>query len=324
MSLYPLKFVPIFKDKLWGGQKIRTVLGKDFGDLRNCGETWELSGVEGNISVVRHGSLKGRSLKELIDQYQSRLLGEKIYNQFGNDFPLLIKFIDANDDLSIQVHPNDELARQRHNSFGKTEMWYILQADKGAQLISGFNRSLSKKEYLDHFNGGTLESILNREDVDAGDVFFLPAGRIHTIGQGLLLAEIQQTSDVTYRIYDFNRVDANGKKRELHTEQAIDALDYEHSSEYKTLYDKTSDEVNLADTQYFTTQKLNLKNATHRDLSDRSSFTILIGVEGEGKLAYESGEESFGLGEVTLIPAELSQIEIKPKGNLKALEVYIK
>jgi len=204
-KLYPLKFKTIFKDKIWGGQKIKTILNKDFGKLPNCGETWEISGVEGNISEVSEGELEGQSLTELIRIYKSDLVGFNIYKKYKDEFPLLIKFIDATEDLSIQVHPGDNLAKKRHNSFGKTEMWYVLQADEGASLIAGFNKELTKESYKEYFESGNLDEILNREIVTKDDVFFLPAGRVHTIGKGIMIAEIQQTSDITYRIYDFNR-----------------------------------------------------------------------------------------------------------------------
>ena len=186
MPLYPLKFNTIYKEKLWGGQKIKSLLGKDFGELDNCGETWELSGVQGNISVAENGDFKGKDLAWLVKEKKGELVGDSVYEHFGDEFPLLIKFIDANQDLSIQVHPDDRLAKERHNGFGKTEMWYILQADKGATLINGFNRDIDKAEYLSHLNNGNLIDLLNREEVKEGDVFYLPAGRVHTIGKGLL------------------------------------------------------------------------------------------------------------------------------------------
>ena len=181
--LYPLTFETIFKDKIWGGQKIKTVLGKDFSPLPNCGETWEVSDVEGNVSVVKEGSLQGKSLHELVEQYQGELVGKHVYEKYGNRFPLLVKFIDANDDLSIQVHPNDELARQRNSGFGKTEMWYIIQADEGAKLNSGFNREVTKDEYVKAVADNTIQDLLNIEPAEPGDVFFLPAGRVHYIGK---------------------------------------------------------------------------------------------------------------------------------------------
>lgn len=226
MSLYPLKFNPILKDKIWGGSKLKTVLNKDFSPLPNAGESWEISGVEGDVSVVSNGFLEGNNLEELIEIYMGDLVGDHVYENFGIEFPLLIKFIDANDVLSIQVHPDDVLSKERHNAFGKTEMWYVIEADKGSELIVGFNQKVDKDTYIKKLEEGRLEEILNNEPVAKGSCFFIPAGRVHAIGKGILLAEIQQTSDVTYRIYDFNRTDDKGTPRELHTELAVDAIDY--------------------------------------------------------------------------------------------------
>ena len=325
MKLYPLKFRTIFKDKLWGGSKIKSVLGKDYGDLPNCGETWEISGVKGNISVVENGHLRGQDLRSLIRHYQHDLVGQKVFEQFGEEFPLLIKFIDANDDLSIQVHPNDELAAKRHDSFGKTEMWYVLQADEGAKLITGFNQQLTKEQYLEAFNSGKLTEILNQEDVKTDDVFFLPAGRVHTIGKGLLIAEIQQTSDITYRIYDFDRTDAEGNKRQLHVEEALDAIDYQFYDEYKTHYTSHLNEANpLVASKYFQTNKLELTEPLERDHSQLDSFTIYICLEGEGVVQANGVEDTkVSKGDSLLIPAALKQIKWKPSGSLKLLETYV-
>ncbi len=227
-TLYPLKFKPILKDKIWGGAKLRDVLGKKASD--KAGESWEISSVEGDISIVENGFLAGNSLLEVAEVYMGDLVGDSIFDRFGVEFPLLIKFIDAADFLSVQVHPDDAMARERHNSYGKTEMWYIVESDQG-ELIAGFNRKLDREQYLRHFNGGSLKEILNHEAVAPGDIYFMPAGRIHAIGPGVLLAEIQQTSDVTYRIYDWDRIDDQGNPRELHTDLALDAIDFSfHSS----------------------------------------------------------------------------------------------
>lgn len=323
-TLYPLRFEPFFKDKLWGGQKIHSVLGKDFGDLRNCGETWEISGVPGHVSVVADGSLAGKNLRELIAEFQGLLVGEKVYADHGEDFPLLVKFIDANDDLSIQVHPDDELARVRHNSFGKTEMWYIIQADEGSSLISGFNQTVNRETYQQHFESGRLLDLLNRETAEAGDVFFLPAGRVHTIGKGLLLAEIQQTSDVTYRIYDFDRVDADGNQRELHVEQALDAIDYGHYDDYKTAYqDQPNQPVSLASCAYFTTNKLLLNQPLARAYHDLDSFVIYVGIEGEALLDFGPGETVIRAGQAYLLPAAIKEVTISPQGQATVLESYV-
>ena len=320
IELYPLKFRPIFKEKIWGGQKINTILKKDFGDLDNCGETWELSGVEGNISSVSNGPLASKSLNELIVNYKDGLVGSSIYQSFGDEFPLLIKFIDAAEDLSIQVHPDDELARKKHNGFGKTEMWYILQADKGATLISGFNKETNKEEYLEYFNSGKLTEILNEEEVRKGDVFFLPAGRVHTIGKGLLLAEIQQTSDITYRIYDFDIVDKEGNKRELHVDDAMEAFDFRYFESYKTEYQESTDTPsNILQTSFFTTNKINALQTIKMDRSELDCFKIYIGVSGSGKIA----KEPISFGEVMLVPASMKQFEIEPNGELELLETYI-
>src|ERR1700742_839597 len=291
ISLYPLKFKTIYKDKIWGGQKIKTYLQKDFGNLPNCGETWEISGVKSDVSVVADGDLQDRSLADLLEEYKDQLVGKKVYDHFGNIFPLLVKFIDANEDLSIQVHPDDKLAKERHNSFGKTEMWYVVEADPGATLIAGFNKELTEQEYLDKFNSGHLTDILNKENVKAGDVFFLPAGRVHTIGKGLLIAEIQQTSDITYRIYDFDRVDDKGNKRELHVEEALAAIDYKHYPEYKTQYQSHQNKtVKLVSCPYFTTNLLDATKDAEKDYSNLDSFVIYVCLEGELVVKYNGGE----------------------------------
>lgn len=323
--LYPLRFRTIFKDKIWGGQKIHTVLGKDFAPLPNCGETWEISGVDGNVSIVAEGPLAGRSLKELIQSYQSELVGQSVYQRFGDSFPLLVKFIDANADLSIQVHPDDALAKERHNSFGKTEMWYIFQADEGSKLITGFNQELTKEKYVEYFEDGRLMEILNQEEVQEDDVFFLPAGRVHTIGKGLLLAEIQQTSDITYRIYDFDRRDAQGNLRELHVEQALDAIDYRHYDQYKTTYPKTqNDPVEMVRSEYFITNRLHFDKEVSRNYQDIDSFIILVCVGGELEMQIPDNERlRMKKGEAMLIPAAIQELILKPVGEFKLLESYV-
>ncbi|KAA9349640.1 type I phosphomannose isomerase catalytic subunit [Larkinella humicola] len=323
--LHPLTFETIFKDKIWGGQKIKTVLGKDFSPLPNCGETWEISGVTGNISVVAEGPLKGQSLQDLLEHYKDELVGKHVYERFGNEFPLLVKFIDANDDLSIQVHPNDELAKKRHKSFGKTEMWYILAADEGATLNSGFNREVTKDEYVKAVADNTLMDILNIEPVSAGDVFFLPAGRVHYIGKGILLAEIQQTSDITYRIYDFDRTDDKGQKRELHTELAVDAIDYTHYDQYKTPYDSQPNQsVNAVTSDYFVTNVLKFDQEVLHDYTHLDSFVILVCVD--GSLTVETGDGyriPLKTGQCALLPASTTQVTLLPNGPMTVLESYV-
>ncbi|MGD1892814.1 MAG: type I phosphomannose isomerase catalytic subunit [Cyclobacteriaceae bacterium] len=251
-------------------------------------------------------------------------MGERVYQNYGNEFPLLIKFIDANDDLSIQVHPDDELAQKRHNSFGKTEMWYIMQADDEAQLTVGFNLPMSREKYLDAFEDGKLMSILNEEDVQAGDVYFLPAGRVHSIGKGILLAEIQQTSDVTYRIYDFDRRDDKGNTRELHVEQALDAIDYQEYDEYKTLYEtKENEVVEIVKSPYFVTSRLEYTESTTRDYRSRDSFTIYVCVDGEVDIFSNEVRYPIKKGEAYLLPASVEQIELVTSAGFTLLESYV-
>ena len=323
-TLYPLKFKTIYKDKIWGGQKIRTYLNKDFGSLPNCGETWEISGVKSDVSVVADGPLEGESLAVLLEKYQAQLVGKKVYEHFGNTFPLLVKFIDANDDLSIQVHPDDELAKARHNSFGKTEMWYVIEADPGSTLISGFNRKVSEAIYVDKLNSGHLTDILNREDVKEGDVFFLPAGRVHTIGKGLLIAEIQQTSDITYRIYDFDRVDDKGNKRELHTQEALAAIDYNFYGDYKTKYQEVKNEpVELVKCPYFTTNILDFTTSTSRDYTELDSFVIQVCVEGSYVVECHGKQYTVKAGECILLPADAKRADLITINGFKILESYV-
>ncbi len=324
MQLYPLKFKTIFKDKIWGGNKIKTVLNKDFSPLPNCGETWELSGVKGDVSIVENGTEKGKSLTDLIKEYKHDLVGEQVYNHFKDEFPLLIKFIDAAEDLSVQVHPDDELAKKRHNSFGKSEMWYVLAADEGASLISGFNQTINKETYLEKLNSGKLYDVLNKEEVKAGDIFYLPAGRIHTIGKGLLIAEIQQTSDITYRIYDFDRVDDKGNKRELHTEESIDALDYHFHHDYKTAYPHQKNNiVKAVETPFFITNVLDYDKETVRNYGQLSSFVAHVCVKGDYEIKGDFETVAVKKGDCVLIPAALKNITLSTKTAFKILETYI-
>lgn len=323
-ELYPIKFKPVLKERIWGGKKLKSLLGKD-GKCTACGESWELSAVEGDVSVVSNGFLKGNNLEEIIEVYMGDLVGEAVYDKFGLEFPLLIKFIDAADDLSIQVHPNDELAMKRHESFGKTEMWVVMQAEKGAKLISGFSKKVSKEEYLKNLEEKTLRNILNSEEVKKGDVFFIPAGRVHAIGAGILLAEIQQTSDVTYRIYDWDRTDASGKSRELHTELALDAIDYNYHPQYKTVYEeKLNQTVNVADCPYFTTNIIKFDSPVIKDYNFIDSFVIYICMKGSIEIHSENNVENLKTGETILIPAVLKELEIVPLEESEILEVYIK
>ncbi|MEQ8907126.1 type I phosphomannose isomerase catalytic subunit [Ekhidna sp.] len=319
-ELYPLKFNPIFKEKLWGGQKIKTILGKDFGDLDNCGETWELSGVPGNVSEVSNGALKGESLNDLVSDLKADLVGRSVYGRFGNEFPLLIKYIDAAQDLSVQVHPDDELAHARHNSKGKAEMWYIIQCDRDSKLINGFNKKTDEAEFSKAFRNGDVLNLLNMESVFKGDAFYLPGGRVHAIGAGILLTEIQQTSDITYRIYDFDRVDKHGNVRELHVDQALDAINFSKPEQIKSEYSNEPNKANgIVATPYFTTNKLIINQKKQIDRKELDCFKIYIGVGGSGKI----GNENIKLGDVVLIPAAMKTYNIEPNGELELLETYI-
>ena len=323
-SLYPLKFNPIFKEKIWGGQKIKTIFNKNFSPLPNCGESWELSGVEENISVVSNGFLKGNNLEEIAEIYMCDLLGEKNYEKYGTQFPILVKFIDSNDWLSLQVHPNDALAMKRHKQNGKSEMWYILHAEKNAQLISGFNKELSEKTYLEKLNNGSLSEVLNYEKAVKGDVFYVPAGRIHALGPGICLAEIQQTSDVTYRIHDWGRVDDKGNSRELHTEQSLEAIDFKRYDDYKLNGTKVLNQsTNMVKSPHFTSNIIAIDKPYVCDYYSLDSFVIYVCTEGKFKIIYENGEESVQMGETVLIPATLSEIKIIPEEKATILEVFI-
>jgi len=321
--LYPLKFKPIYKERIWGGEKLKTLFNKDFSSS-NVGESWELSDVEGDVSVVSNGFLAGNNLRELIEIYMGDLVGDHVYEEFGNAFPLLIKFLDANDDLSIQVHPDDELAMERHNSYGKTEIWYVLDAAPDAKLISGFAKAIDKEEYVKHLQNNTLDSVMKWHNVRKGDVFYIPAGKVHAIGKGNVILEIQQTSDVTYRIYDYNRTDDKGNPRELHTELALDAINFEYSENDKTIYESKKNVPNkIIRTSFFNINQLKISEIINRDYYELDSFVILICTAGSAKIRYNDGEEAITKGETVLIPAELREIEIVSDSLAEIIEVYL-
>ncbi|WP_089262934.1 type I phosphomannose isomerase catalytic subunit [Maribacter sedimenticola] len=320
--MYPLKFKPILKERLWGGTKLKEVLGKPI-ESDITGESWELSTVKGDVSVIANGELQGTSLQELIETHAEALLGKNVVDRFGTEFPILIKFIDAKQDLSIQLHPNDELAKERHNSFGKTEMWYIMDADPNAELIVGFNRNVSKKEYAESIENDTLLDLLNYEQVKEGDTFFINTGKIHAIGAGVMLAEIQQTSDVTYRVFDFNRKDKEGNLRELHTELALDAVDYEKKDDFKVPYSKELNKMqSMVDCPYFKTNFIELAQDVVLNTKERDSFTIFMCVGGKAVVKTAEGEVQIVKGETVLLPAMTDKIELLSSGA-KLLEVTI-
>ncbi len=317
-----IKFNPILKEKIWGGEKLVSQLNKK-SKSNNVGESWEISDVEGDTSIVSNGELAGKSLKELIGNYKESLVGGKVYKQFGEKFPLLIKYIDAKEALSIQLHPHDDLAKERHNSFGKTEMWYVMQADEKANLIVGFKKDSDKSEYLEHLEDKSLLEILNVDEVSKGDVYFIPTGRIHAIGAGVMLAEIQQTSDITYRIYDWDRQDSEGNYRELHTEQALDAIDYVAQEKYYTDYDKSVNQSSeIVSCPYFTTNVLPVNgNVTVTNQED--SFKIFMCVDGEVAFSGNGQSEILKYGETLLVPANVKEFTISSENNSEVLEVYI-
>lgn len=322
MINYPIRFTPILKEKIWGGNKLKELLNKD-SNQENIGESWEISGVKTDISVVENGELKGTSLNDLLSKYKEAILGKKVYEAFGAEFPLLIKFIDAKTELSVQLHPNDEIAKQRHDSFGKTEMWYIMQADDNAEINVGFKKSISKEEYIKHLEAGKITDLLNFEKVKKGDSVFINTGKVHAIGAGVLLAEIQQTSDITYRIYDWDRKDAQGNSRELHTALAIDAIDFERKEDYKLEYDSVENQSsNIARCEYFTTNFLPVRGELEKDYSQTDSFVIYMCVSGKAEVEVNGTSEILDQGQTLLLPACNNKVNISAD-KAELLEVYI-
>jgi mannose-6-phosphate isomerase len=316
---YPILFNPILKERIWGGKKLKTVLNKSISsDI--TGESWEISTVVNDVSIVANGSLKGRSLNNLLENYPEAILGVKVYKQFGNQFPLLFKFLDAREDLSIQLHPNDALAKKRHNSFGKTEMWYVMQADQGARIIVGFKEKSSTEAYLQNLQNKTLVSILDEVTVKKGDVFFLETGTIHAIGAGIVIAEIQQTSDITYRIYDFDRKDAQGNTRELHNDLALEAINYEvvkSKREYATTKNKSN---NIVTCPYFITNFIALDGKMNC-INNKDSFIVLMCTEGSLDIVVNAVNYAFNQGDTILIPALISDYQLSGKATV--LEIHL-
>ncbi len=322
--LYPLTFEPLLKEIIWGGQDIRPFKGLEPNEQK-IGESWEISHVDDNYSVVAQGELRGENLDTLFHQYGARLVGESVLKRFPERFPLLIKFIDAQDNLSIQVHPDDTLGMARHNSFGKTEMWYVVKASPEAKLYSGFSKQSSPEDYVQRIAEGTIMDVMQEYQVEAGNVFFLPAGRVHAIGAGCFVAEIQQTSNITYRIYDYDRRDAQGNTRELHTELAKDAIDYTLHDSYRTDYTPIKNEpTHLVKCQYFETNLLDLDSPMSRDWSALDSFVIYIVMEGKLSLTDDAGHTlELKQGQSVLLPAEAKGVTLRPEGSCKLMETYI-
>ena len=316
-----IKFEPLLKQTLWGGDKI--IPFKHLNEtLESVGESWEISGVKDNETIVSEGEYKGKSLNQLVRELKGKLVGQENYERFGDEFPLLIKFIDARQDLSIQVHPTDEIAHRQGKTRGKTEMWYALESAPGAQLYNGLKQQITPEQYKQMVENDTITDALARYEVNEGDVFFIPAGRIHAIGAGCFVAEIQQTSDVTYRIYDFKRKDKNGNYRELHTELAAESIDYTVLPNYRAEYERTKNEgVQVATCPYFTTAVYDLTEPMTLDYSELDSFVILIAVKGEGRLICNGEEMSFQMGDTVLFPATTNEVRVE--GDVKFLETYV-
>ncbi len=320
--MQPIKFQPLLKQTLWGGDKIVTFKHLD-SQLENVGESWEISGVKDNETIVKEGPLKGKSLNEVVAELKDRLVGKENYQRFGDEFPLLIKFIDARQDLSIQVHPNDEIAHKQGKPRGKTEMWYLMESEPGAKLYCGLKKQITPDQYKEMVDNDTICDALAQYEVKEGDCFFLPAGRIHAIGPGCFLAEIQQTSDVTYRIYDYKRKDKNGNYRELHTKLAAESINYQVENDYRTHYvGRLNKGVSLVQCPYFCTAVYDLNEPMTLDYSELDSFVILIGLKGEGRITDNEGNEvSFMAGDTLLIPATTETLSVS--GTVKFLETYI-
>ncbi|MGL4908022.1 MAG: type I phosphomannose isomerase catalytic subunit [Bacteroidales bacterium] len=323
MKLYPLKFNPILKEITWGGSKLSECYGKKADAKKKIGESWELSGVTDSLSVVANGALKGNNIQELVQIYMGELLGQHVYERFGEEFPLLVKLIDANDTLSVQVHPDDATAAERHHAYGKTEMWYVLENEPDAKLAFGFRAPTNAEKLIEHTDNCTVEQLLNFEQVQAGDTFFIPAGCIHAIGKGIVIAEIQQTSDITYRVYDWGRDATN---RPLHMDLAVDVINYgtKHGEKIppKQVHNQAS---SLVDCPYFTTNLLAYNEPVYRNMEDFDSFVIYLCIGGSAKIISAGHSEEITMGETILIPASIANIKIEPQaGEAKFLEVYIK
>lgn len=322
-KLYPMKFHPILKEKIWGGAQLHKLSEEAIPDA-TYGEAWLLSGIEGEETIVANGWLAENNITELTETFMGDLVGDKVFEQYEEEFPLLFKLIDAADDLSIQVHPNDELAQKRGLERGKTEMWYVMEADKNAELISGFSKPIDQESFQKLIVQNRLESVLNKEKVHSGDVFYMPAGRVHSIGKGILLAEVQQSSDTTYRIYDWGRKDAQGKERDLHIEESLEAVDFRVEKNYRTDYQATNNvTVPLVASSFFQTNVLAATAPIRKDFSELDSFVVYLCVKGAFTLRYDDGEISLQMGEIVLIPNALNEILIIPESSAKMLEVYL-
>jgi mannose-6-phosphate isomerase len=323
-ELYPLKFEPVLKETIWGGTSLVNRYYKKADPKLRYGESWEISAVSGKLSVVSNGFLAGNNIEELIEVYMGDITGDAVFDKFGNEFPLLIKLIEAREDLSIQVHPGNEMAKKRHKAYGKTEMWYVLEAEKDSKIYTGFKEPVNKEIYLDALKNGNLTGILNSENSHPGDVFFTPAGRIHAIGAGNILVEIQQTSDITYRIFDWNRKGPDGKSRKLHIDLALDAIDFKAAGKCgiaaKPGLNRTE---NLVNCEFFTTNIISFHERISKDYNLIDSFIIYICTDGEFLIRWDGNSEPVIKGETVLLPAMIKEIVLEPSPEAKLLEVFI-
>jgi len=323
-ELYPLKFEPLLIEKVWGGNRLVTGYNKKGNPSIKYGESWELSAVSDNLSVVSNGFLAGNNIEELNEVYMGDLTGDAVFDKFGNEFPLLIKFIDAREDLSIQVHPDNAVARERHKAYGKTEMWYILESEENSKIYTGFRNNISKEVYLDALGAGELDRLMNIENPSAGDAFFTPAGRVHSIGAGILLVEIQQTSDITYRIYDWSRTGYDGQPRELHNDLALDVIDFNASVNNKISKEAVLNRTeNLVSCEFFTTNLIDFNKPVVKDYNLFDSFIIYICTNGEFMIRYDGKSEPVIRGETVLLPAMIKDVLLEPLMESTVLEVFI-
>lgn len=324
-GLYPLKFMPLFKDKIWGGNKVRDLIGIDYSPLNRLGELWVLSAIEGEETLVANGAFAECTLKELLEMYADDLIGEDNFDRFGTDFPLLIKIIDANDNLSVQVHPDDEYAWAHDMDNGKTEMWYLLQADEGAKIYTGFTQKETKADIINRIRNKTLTEVLHYDNAERGDLYYIPAGTVHAIGKGVLLAEIQQSSDSTFRIYDWDRVDKNGKSRELHLEQGLQVMDLNAQvGTAKCHYHYHLNETtNLIESDYFVTNLVPLHEAIKKDLSNADTFYLYFCVGGKGFVRSMNERVPIKAGEIILLPAIAENVILEPEPMMELLEITV-
>jgi mannose-6-phosphate isomerase len=322
-ELYPMKFRPILKEKIWGGTKIKEMFGISEPGLEKCGELWALSAVEGSESVLINGHFEENTLAEMSEIFMDDFLGEAIYEKYKHEFPLLVKIIDANDYLSVQVHPDDAMAKTKHGlHFGKSEMWYVLHADEGAHIVAGFNQPMNKEKLLKHIEQGTLKETLNYEPMQTGNMIYLPAGLIHAVGPGLVIAEIQQTSDVTYRLYDWDRFDDEGKPRELHINDASEAIDYElKPSVIRDFCPTENATVEMIKTPYFTTSFIQLETNVEKNLEIIDKFVLYFCISGKCIMIYETEKIEVTAGECILVPAYIDKVFLIPTPSAKLIEI---